>query len=101
MPSIVVPAQTIAITAVTAVTLTCTSTARLFPNLVGTMVDSTGANSTIVIVKEIVSATTFICKFRTIPAGRAMTDYNGGNIYFENQVVSATALYNTTPSIVV
>jgi hypothetical protein len=59
------------------------------------MVDSSGANSTKVTLKEIPSATTLICKFQTIPAGRAMTDYNGGKIYFENQVVSVPSLYNT------
>jgi hypothetical protein len=95
MPSIAVSAQTIAITGVTAVTLSCASTSGLYVGLVGTMVDSTGANSTRVTITQLPSATTLICKFQTIPAGLTFTSYNGGTIYFENQVVSVPSLYNT------
>ena len=87
MPAIQFPGQTITITGVSGVTLSCASTAGLYTGLIGTMVDSTGANSTRVSLQQILTATTFVCKFQTIPAGLTFTSYSGGNIYFDSQVV--------------
>jgi hypothetical protein len=95
MPAIQFSAQTIAITGVSGVTLSCASTAGLYMSLIGTMVDSTGANSTRVSLQQILTATTLICKFQTIPAGLSFTSYNGGNIYFDSQVITVPSLYNT------
>jgi len=95
MPSIVVSAQTIAITGVAGVVLTCASTSGLYTGLLGTMVDSTGANSTRVTINELPSATSLICKFQKIPAGLTFSNYSGGNIYFDSQVVVVPSLYNT------
>ena len=95
MPSIVVSVQTIAITGVTGTVLTCASTSGLYTGLLGTMVDSTGANSTRVSLQQILTATTFTCRFQTIPAGLSFPSYNGGNIYFDSQAVSVPSLYST------
>jgi hypothetical protein len=95
MPAINFSGQTIAITGVTGTVLSCASTAGLYTGLIGTMVDSTGANSTRVSLQQILTATTLVCKFQSIPAGATFTTYNGGKVFFDSQVVSVPSLYGT------
>lgn len=95
MPAIQFLGQTVSITGVSGVTLSCASTSGLYVGLWGTIVDSSEANSARVSIQSIPSGTTLICSFQAIPAGLTFTSYNGGKIYFDSQVVSVPSLYNT------
>jgi len=81
---------TITITDVAEVVLTCASTVGLYPGMVGNILDSSSANNSVVVIKQILTSTTFTCYFKVIPTGLTFTSYNGGKIFFDKQLVEVT-----------
>jgi hypothetical protein len=91
MPSFATNPITISITGATAGALTCASTTGLYVGQKGWAVKSDSSGNVEVVVSAVLSATTFLCQtqanFRNA-GGADLSLYNGGNIYFDRQVVN-------------
>jgi hypothetical protein len=90
MPSITIPAITISLTGAAAASLTCASTSGLYEGQTGWAVKSDNTGNIRVLVSSVIDATHFLCQSydnRRNSGGYDLSDFNGGKIYFEKQVV--------------
>jgi hypothetical protein len=101
MPAISLKPTTIAITAAAAGALTCASTSGLYVGQKGWAVKSNSTGNLQVVISNILSTTTFLCQdyanARNNAGGVDLSAYNGGNVYFDAQVVNVQLYDSTVP----
>jgi hypothetical protein len=100
MPAIALPPTTIAITAASAAALTCSSTVGLYTGQKGWAVKSDSSGNLRVVISQVLSSTTFLCldyASKNNAGGTDLSLYNGGNIYFDAQVVQVQLTGSTQP----